>query len=259
MCEVYYFGQTDNVQALSLLDRHAYQQTLTLEEFLRRQSTQMDRTLTKLKEFLDHVAILASQACQVDFHHLIFFFNIFLFLFLKKAVELEGIELDALENPNLYRRTQEEEEEEKKAQSFLESKQNRTSMLRDLNLKMKPKKTIGPSFTVRKHWRDTLTRLTEFLRLLDYLILELLRRLVKSSVRDFLIHLRASFFVDFELNSRERVDDEEEKQYQPSRLKSPMSSLKMIRTKHSNRADSRVTFQTVRTNVNSELSVDFHR
>lgn len=111
----------------------------------------------------------------------------------------------------------------------------------------------GPSFTVRKHWRDVLTRLTEFLRLLDYIILELLRRLVKSSVRDLLIHLRQSHLVEFELNSKDAVDDEDDAQYQPTRQKSASSTLKASRLKHPMRSESRTTYQTVRTNVNSEL------
>lgn len=56
-------------------------------------------------------------------------------------MEFEGIQLEALENPNMYHRTEEEEEAEKKAQTFLESKQNRSSMLRDLNLKAKTKRS----------------------------------------------------------------------------------------------------------------------
>ena len=77
---------------------------------------------------------------------------------------------------------------------------------------------IGPSFIVRKHWRDTLTRLTEFLRLLDYLILELLRRLVKSAVRDLLMHLRRSYFVEFELNNGGEMEDDEDLQFHPKSL-----------------------------------------
>jgi uncharacterized protein YqfB (UPF0267 family) len=65
MCEVHYYGQNDQVQALCLLDRYAYQQTLTLDEFIRRQFTQMNITLMKLKDFIDHVANLADQACRV--------------------------------------------------------------------------------------------------------------------------------------------------------------------------------------------------
>ena len=66
MCEVYYFGQTDRVEPLCLLDRYAYLRTLTLEEFSRRQAAQMETTLMKLKDFLDHVADLAAKACQVN-------------------------------------------------------------------------------------------------------------------------------------------------------------------------------------------------
>ena len=47
-------------------------------------------------------------------------------------MELEGISVEALADPTLYRRPVEEEQAEETAQSFLESKQNRASMLRRL-------------------------------------------------------------------------------------------------------------------------------
>ena len=113
---------------------------------------------------------------------------------------------------------------------------------------------MGPSFTVRKHWRDTLKRLTEFLRLLDYIILELLRRLVKSAVRDFLIHLRESYAVEFELVNRPgQTEDEEDSQFYPTRQKSAASSMKSFRTKPNYRSESHTTYQTLRTTLNSEL------
>jgi hypothetical protein len=113
---------------------------------------------------------------------------------------------------------------------------------------------MGPSFTVRKHWRDTLKRLTEFLRLLDYIILELLRRLVKSAVRDLLIHLRESYAVEFELVNRVgQAEDEDDPQYHVSRQKSAASSVKSSRIKPQNRSDSHMTLQTLRTTMNSEL------
>jgi hypothetical protein len=67
MCEVYYYGQIDRVKPLCLLDRYAYQETLTLQEFSQRQSTQMNTTLAKLMQFIDQVAVLAADACQVNF------------------------------------------------------------------------------------------------------------------------------------------------------------------------------------------------
>ena len=113
---------------------------------------------------------------------------------------------------------------------------------------------MGPSFTVRKHWRDTLKRLTEFLRLLDYVILELLRRLVKSAVRDLFMHLRESFAVDFELAIRPgQTEDEDDAQFHPSRQKSATSSMRSFRTKGQNRSESHTTYQTVRTTAFSEL------
>ena len=41
----------------------------------------------------------------------------------------------------------------------------------------------GPSYAKRKEWRFILTRICEFLRLVDYLIQELLHRVVKTSVK----------------------------------------------------------------------------
>ncbi len=67
MCEVYYYGQIDRVKPFCLLDRYAYQETLTLKEFSQRQFTQMNTTLTKLLQFIDQVAVLAADACQVNF------------------------------------------------------------------------------------------------------------------------------------------------------------------------------------------------
>ncbi|CAF3175521.1 unnamed protein product [Rotaria sp. Silwood2] len=235
MCEVYYYGQKNYVQPFCLLDRHAYQETLTLSEFSRRQFLQMNTTVIKLTKFLDQVAVLAADACQ-------------------KAVELEGIPIEALADPSLYRRPIEEEEAEQTTQSFLESKQNRASILRDVNIRLKTKRHIGPSFAIRKHWRDTLTRLTEFLRLLDYIVLELLRRLVKSAVRDLLIHLRESYCVEFELANQGQNEDEDDIKFQPSRIKSAASSTRSFRIKQPHRSESHTTYQTIRTTLNSELS-----
>ncbi len=56
-------------------------------------------------------------------------------------MELEGISVEALANPNLYQRPVEEEVAEETAKSFLESKQNRTSTLRDMHIKSKSKRS----------------------------------------------------------------------------------------------------------------------
>ena len=74
MCEVYYYGQTNRVKPFCLLDRYAYQKTLTLKEFSQRQFTQMNATVVKLLEFIDQVAVLAADACQVRIRLKAFFF-----------------------------------------------------------------------------------------------------------------------------------------------------------------------------------------
>jgi hypothetical protein len=66
MCDVYYYGQINRVKPFCLLDRYAYQETLTLQEFSRRQSLQMNQTVAQLIEFLDQIAVLAADACQVN-------------------------------------------------------------------------------------------------------------------------------------------------------------------------------------------------
>ena len=48
---------------------------------------------------------------------------------------------------------------------------------------MRVYKESGPSFAKRKEWRFILLRICEFLRLVDYLIQELLQRIVTTSVR----------------------------------------------------------------------------
>jgi hypothetical protein len=41
----------------------------------------------------------------------------------------------------------------------------------------------GPSFIQKREWRHVLKRLTEFLRSIDYLIQEMLHRIVKESIQ----------------------------------------------------------------------------
>lgn len=55
--------------------------------------------------------------------------------------------------------------------------------MRDMHLSLPEKKGPGPSYCKRKEWRFILKRICEFLRSVDYLIQELLHRIVKTSVR----------------------------------------------------------------------------
>ncbi|CAF4454326.1 unnamed protein product, partial [Adineta steineri] len=65
-----------------------------------------------------------------------------------KAVELEGISVEALADPSLYQQPVEFDEDEQISQ--FDTQQSRTS------IKTKAKLNIGPSFAERKRWRDTL-------------------------------------------------------------------------------------------------------
>lgn len=56
-------------------------------------------------------------------------------------MELEGISVEALADPTLYRRPPEEEEAEVTTKTFLESKHTRATMLRDSNIRTKPKRS----------------------------------------------------------------------------------------------------------------------
>ncbi len=85
MCEVYYYGQTNRVKPLCLFDRYAYQETLTLQEFSRRQFTQMNITVAKLLDFTDQIAVLAADACQVNHRKTNFIKNKMFFFFILES------------------------------------------------------------------------------------------------------------------------------------------------------------------------------
>ena len=50
----------------------------------------------------------------------------------------------------------------------------------------------GPSFTQMSQWRGVLHRLTCFIRMIDFLVMELLRRLVLTALRTFLAQVKAA-------------------------------------------------------------------
>ena len=102
----------------------------------------------------------------------------------------------------------------------------------------------GPSFAERQRWRDILIRLSEFLRLVDYVVLEFLRRLVKSCVRDLFIHLRESFAVEFKIadSTQENIEDTDER-FHLIREKSA-STARSLRAKQALRPESQATSRT---------------
>ncbi len=65
----------------------------------------------------------------------------------------------------------------------------------------------GPSYSKRKEWRFVLLRICEFLRMVDYLIQELLHRVVKTSVR----HLHDYVYKSTGMRIDNKKNDEFEK------------------------------------------------
>ena len=63
-----------------------------------------------------------------------------------------------------------------------------------------------PMYAQISEWRKVLTRLSYFLRSVDYLILELLRRIVITSTRDLLNFLIASFHIGNQLDDGDDDD-----------------------------------------------------
>lgn len=61
---------------------------------------------------------------------------------------------------------------------------------------------VKPLYAEISEWRKILSRLCSFLRSVDYLILEMLRRLVLTAVRQLLDHLVASYNVTDEDEER---------------------------------------------------------
>lgn len=91
--------------------------------------------------------------------------------------QLEGIDFDAFFDHENFKH------EKSFIESYLKHRQNRTTRLRDPHLKLPTLKEKGPSYVKRKEWRFILSRLSGFLRMIDYQIQELVHRVVKTSVK----------------------------------------------------------------------------
>lgn len=256
MCEAYYYGVEDHIQALCLLDRHAYQETLTLDEFSRRQFVQINATAVKLQGFIDQVAVLAANACQVSGRHRSrssraraagfrerWNWKAFLFKLCSTLACTDSQTATKKANHQHHPRARQQ-----RTISFLRRRPNQVKSkcteVRSTDDPLLPLVEYGPTFAERKRWRDILLRLSEFLRLLDYIVLEFLRRLVKSSVRDLFIHIHESFMVEFKLvNTDPKNDEETDERFRLSREKS-ISSARSARGKQSFRPESRATLDT---------------
>lgn len=132
--------------------------THTLEDFSRIQYDQIDLALSKLKAIQKEVIELTYVSSLT-------------------VGQLEGIDFDAFFDDDNFTH------QETFIENYLKHRQTKTTKLRDTSLITPPKRGKGPSYAIRKEWRFILQRICQFLRMIDYLIQELLHRVVKTSVR----------------------------------------------------------------------------
>lgn len=132
--------------------------THSLEDFSRIQHEQIDQAYNKLKLIQQEVINLVYVSCIT-------------------VGQLEGIDFDAFFDYDNFTH------EETFIENYLKHRQTKTTKLRDTSLIQAPKRGKGPCYAVRNEWRFILQRICQFLRMVDYLIQELLHRVVKTSVR----------------------------------------------------------------------------
>ena len=132
--------------------------THTLQDFTRIQYEQIDLALEKLRAIKKEVIELAYVSSLT-------------------VGQLEGIDFDAFFDDDNFTH------QETFIDNYLKHRQTKTTKLRDTSLIAPPKRGKGPNYAIRKEWRFILQRICQFLRMVDYLIQELLHRVVKTSVR----------------------------------------------------------------------------
>ncbi|PFX28824.1 Dynein heavy chain 1, axonemal [Stylophora pistillata] len=130
------------------------QKTFTLKEFVDAQTKQAQEAKEKLTALRVKVLEIVKEACE-------------------KITEEEG--LTEWVHPE-----RKKEQKKKKKPADTEGK------------KKKGKVRYGPSFTQMSQWRGVLHRLTCFIRMIDFLVMELLRRLVLTASRTLLAQVKAA-------------------------------------------------------------------
>ncbi|XP_069117336.1 dynein axonemal heavy chain 6-like isoform X3 [Argopecten irradians] len=186
-------GLGDGESAVSLIsmDRGA---TLTLQEFKEIQEKQGKVALEKLNALRRKIIDIVWESCAT-------------------VAEMEGITHGIRSEGVKKVIVKEPKEEEVKvvtAKSKLRSKYAADIPLPETKAKKNDdKKVVKPLYAEIAEWRKILNRLSGFLRSIDYLILEMLRRLVVTAVRHLVDHLVSSYNVTDE-------DEEKASSYVPS-------------------------------------------
>ncbi|XP_071833092.1 dynein axonemal heavy chain 6-like isoform X4 [Apostichopus japonicus] len=155
-------GVGDKAISLVHVDPHL---TTTLDDFCKLQAEKCDATFLQLNRMRDKIVKITFECC-------------------KKVAEMEGIKHPIA--PNMGPLT-------KKVQPLADKLQREggTDSTKSKSITDSTKKS-GPSYTQIAEWRQILGRLSRYLRTVDYIILNMLHRLVKTAVKDLHEYLQIS-------------------------------------------------------------------
>eukprot|EP00105_Crassostrea_gigas_P038198 XP_019922346.1 PREDICTED: dynein heavy chain 6, axonemal [Crassostrea gigas] len=175
-------GEGEHAISLVSLDKS---RTLTLEEFMSMQEQQGDKALKQLNALRDKIINLVWESCAT-------------------VAEMEGITTGIRDENNPKKvKIQVPKEEAVPVVTSKTKLQEKYGFMSKTSTVAKVEKTrVKPLYAEISEWRKILSRLCSFLRSVDYLILEMLRRLVLTAVRQLLDHLVASYNVTDEDEER---------------------------------------------------------
>ncbi|XP_023930267.1 dynein heavy chain 6, axonemal [Lingula anatina] len=162
--------------------------TLTLKEFVATQRLQGELALKQLFALRKKVIDVVWKSCAT-------------------VAEMEGVTHGIRPEKDKKVKVKKEQEQQKEVKYKIKTKYG------EIPVYDKKQPVISkdrPSYAQIAEWRKILARLSEFLKSVDYLLLELLRRLVKTAVKELLNFLIASFNVGVEEEDDEEDDDEDE-------------------------------------------------
>ncbi|XP_035825271.1 dynein heavy chain 6, axonemal [Aplysia californica] len=208
LCEsarsVFKDGDTSSIIALVDLDPVA---TLTLQEFEGRQKNRCDRALHQLNTLREKIIEIVWESCAT-------------------VAEMEGITQGIREEGD--RKVLVKSAAVKAA--LAASQQNRLKIRQtfgdgNLTKKEEEEKKNKPLYAEIAEWRKILSRLSCFLRCVDYILQDLLRHLVFSAAQNLLDHLVTSYHAQDDEDSEDEDDEDsdDEKGSSTSRT-TPMAS-----------------------------------
>lgn len=206
------FGKGDSAICLAKLHKS---QTLTLQEFQDVQLQQTKYAWTQLTALRETIIDIAWETCAT-------------------VAEMEGITQGI--RPGSPRKVKIQTPED---DNRIESLSNKAMRIQAkygvgalISKKKSEQKSDRPTYAQIADWRKILSRLASFLRSIDHLILEMLRRLVVTAVRQLLDHIIQSYNIS---------DDDEEKDDLESLTGSESSVATTVTTKSRTQSGSNAT------------------